>query len=164
MAEVRSRLICLAIYLAAVVTGNAAQAQWTVTNLNPASSHVYSLAFGVDGSQQVGYITNSTASEHASLWSGSAASWVDLNPPGSMESIATAVSDGQQVGGASINGPIHACLWTGTAASIVDLNPAGSSGSGAMGVSDGQQVGSAEMGGGPSHAVSGRAPRPRGSI
>ena len=83
----------------------------------------------------------------ASLWSGTAASWVDLNPAGSTQSSAYAVSGGQQAGLATVGGAFHASLWSGTAASWVDLNPAGSTQSYAFGVSGGQQAGSALVGG-----------------
>jgi hypothetical protein len=75
---------------------------------------------------------------HASLWSGTAASWVDLGP-----GYAHGVYCGQQVGWAGN----HASLWSGTAASCVDLNPAGATDSMAFGVYGGQQVGYASMGG-----------------
>ena len=58
----------------------------------------------------------------ASLWSGTAASWVDLSPEGSSDSIAFAISGGQQVGYAFVNSTYRASLWSGTAASWVDLS------------------------------------------
>ena len=98
----------------AAEVGGGARAQWTVTNLHPAgatSSH----ALGVSGGQQVGDVTIDSAL-HASLWRGTAASWVDLHPPGAASSQARAVDGGQQVGSASIGGPSHAGVWSGTAA------------------------------------------------
>ncbi|MEO7453875.1 MAG: hypothetical protein ABIV13_03830, partial [Fimbriimonadales bacterium] len=121
-----------------------AVAQWTVTRLQPPVSQ-YSRGFGVSDDQQVGRVA--LASDHASLWSGTAKSWVDLNPVGSAQSEANGVSGGQQVGYAFIGGQIRASLLSGTAASWVDLSPAGSTGSRAWGVSGGQQVGSAGVGG-----------------
>jgi hypothetical protein len=59
---------------------------------------------------------------HASLWSGTAASWVDLSPPGSTDSYAYGSEDGQQVGYAFIGGINRASLWDGTAASWFDLS------------------------------------------
>jgi hypothetical protein len=79
----------------------------------------------------------------ASLWSGTADSWVDLNPAGSTESSAYAASGGQQAGQAQVGGVYRASLWSGTADSWVDLNPAGSSESSAYAASAGQQVGGA---------------------
>ncbi len=67
--------------------------------------------------------------EHALLWSGTAASAVDLNPSGIDLVYAYGISGGQQVGsgyGSATGGIIyHALLWSGTAASAVDLNPSG---------------------------------------
>ncbi len=118
-----------------------ASAQWTVTNLNPAGA-TESAAYGVGGSQQAGYAVVG-GQRRASLWNGTAASWVDLNPAGSTQSYAYGVSGGQKVGVADY----RASLWSGTATSRVDLSPAGASGSAAYGVSGGQQVGYAEVGG-----------------
>ncbi len=77
----------------------------------------------------------------ASLWSGTAASWVSLSPAGTSDSVAKGVGGGQQVGSAVVGGRNHASLWSGTAASWVDLNPAGVRESFAGGVGGGQQVG-----------------------
>jgi hypothetical protein len=64
---------------------------------------------------------------HALLWSGTAASVVDLNPtdlPGILGSHAFGVSGKQQVGeGLDANGNHYAMLWNGTAASAVNLSP-----------------------------------------
>ena len=79
---------------------------------------------------------------HASLWTGTAASWVDLHPTGTTSSMARGVRDGQQVGRASVDAAARASLWTGSAASWVDLTPAGADGpSYTWGVYGGQQVG-----------------------
>ncbi len=61
----------------------------------------------------------------ASLWSGTAASWVDLNPAGSAMAEAYGVTGPNQVGWALVGGVGRASLWSGTAASWVDLHPAG---------------------------------------
>ena len=62
---------------------------------------------------------------HALLWSGTAASAVDLNPVGFTFSEARGVFGGQQVGygyGPATGGTFnHALLWSGTAGSAVDL-------------------------------------------
>src|SRR5690606_13853423 len=133
-------LLAAATALAGVAeVGGGARGQWTVTNLHPAgasSSH----ALGVSGGQQVGDVTIDSAL-HASLWRGTAASWVDLHPAGAASSQARAVDGGQQVGSASIGGPSHAGVWSGTAASWVDLNPVGSFVGIAYGVHAGQQGG-----------------------
>jgi MYXO-CTERM domain-containing protein len=83
----------------------------------------------------------------ASLWSGTAASWVDLRPAGAGPSVAFAISGGQQVGYAEVRGWPRASLWSGTAASWVNLNPAGLLSSNAWAISGGQQVGWANVGG-----------------
>jgi hypothetical protein len=83
----------------------------------------------------------------ASLWSGTAASWVDLNPAGSSNSIAFATSGGQQAGRALMGGVYCASLWSGTADSWINLNPAGSTESAAFAASGGHQVGSAVVDG-----------------
>jgi len=83
---------------------------------------------------------------------------IDLNPDGFVESWASGVSIGQQVGngyGPVTGGYGHALLWRGTAASVVDLHPAGFIISRALGISGGQQVGvgiSSQPAGG-SHAL-----------
>ena len=106
-----------------------------------------SKAYGVSGGQQVGWATFGGHGT-AALWSGSAASWVDLNPGGpypggSWASCAYGVSGGQQVGWAEIESGRHAALWSGSAASWVDLNPPGATYSNAYGISGGQKVGDA---------------------
>ena len=139
--------------------GSPAFAEWTVVNLNPAGA--FSYAWGVSGGKQVGEVFVSVREysvAHAALWSGTAASWVDLNPAGAgaQGSIAWGVSGGQQVGDAvfgdiwtcSGNYTWHASLWSGTAESWVDLHPAGAGaqgGSSARGVSGGKQVGWASI-------------------
>jgi hypothetical protein len=60
------------------------------------------------------------------VWSGTAQSWVDLNPPGASSSEALAVSGNQQAGSAYFGGYYrHAGIWSGTAASWIDLQPSG---------------------------------------
>jgi hypothetical protein len=89
--------------------------------------------------------------QHAGLWTGTAASWVDLNPDGYVNSVAWGVSGNTQVGHAVLGGSEHAGLWTGTAASWFDLHPTGYDGSLAFAVSGNTQVGCAVLGG-PTHA------------
>jgi hypothetical protein len=92
---------------------------FTAIDLNP-SGFTVSRAYGVDGGQQVGWgrgpATGGNA--HALLWSGDAASVVDLHtflPPGFNSSVAYGIDfDGNIVGWAS--GPAtgdnsHAILW-----------------------------------------------------
>lgn len=123
-------------------------AGWTVTNLNPIGIPA-SWAYGVSDNQQVG-----EAGSHASLWSGTAESRIDLHPAlaGTSRSSATAVYGNQQVGWTKVNSAAHASLWSGTADSWVDLNPVGSTWSEALGIFNGQQVGNAFTDGIYSHA------------
>ena len=141
----RTPALPAAILLAAGTLGgmsSAKAADWTVTNLHPAGVGGDSWAFGVSGGQQVG-VVGAGGGGRASLWSGTAASRVDLHPAGFVHSNANGVGGGQQVGSAVVNQHAHAALWGGTAASFVDLSPAGSPDSYAHGVSGGQQVGQA---------------------
>lgn len=135
------------IIAAAALSGlsTAAHAQWTVSNLNPAGS-IQAYAFAAGGGQQAGYASVGGLAR-ASLWNGTAASWVDLSPTGSTESRAFAVGDGQQAGYAIVGGVSRAGLWSGTAASWVDLNPVGAQYSVANAVSGGQQAGWVVVGG-----------------
>jgi hypothetical protein len=85
-------------------------------------------ALDTDGVQQVGYGqqvigNNAFSGAFALLWTGTAASAVNLNPPDSIESQARAVAGGQQVGFGYY--PRRALLWRGSAESVVDLHPAG---------------------------------------
>ncbi len=104
-----------------------------------------SYAFGTNGIQQVGYgkVSYPDGPDRALLWSGSAASAVDLTPSGFYRSRALGVSGGQQVGSGHLNGygPMHALLWSGSAASAVDLNPSGFDESEAYGTNGTEQVG-----------------------
>lgn len=128
-----------------------ASASWTVRVLNAAPSQ----AIGVFGGQQVGSTSiltyDNIAAEphlynHAALWTGTPASWMDLNPAGADQSEAYGVSGGQQVGYARMGSVAHAGLWSGTATSWTDIHPAGADESYAYGVSGEQQVGWAYMG------------------
>ncbi len=77
------------------------------------------------------------------MWTGTAASRVDLHPIGFTDSYANDVSGTSQVGSGDVTatGPFHSLLWSGTAASAVDLHPASFNGSEAFGVSGAGQVG-----------------------
>jgi hypothetical protein len=101
-----------------------------------------SLAHGSDGRQQVG--STRDYNPHALLWYSTAASVVDLNPSGLVDSHAYGISSGQQAGrgrGPSTRGEEHALLWRASAASVVDLHSRGFRASGAEGISGPQQVG-----------------------
>jgi len=145
----------------------------SAVDLNPAG-FAESWAYGVGGGQQVGegliyYYTQKKGGSyvsqyHAVLWTGSAASAVDLHPAGFTSSLAWGVGSGQQVGygfiqyntnkkGGSSVVQCHALLWTGSAASVVDLHPAGFASSGALSVAGGQQVGYGTCTDGTQHAL-----------
>ena len=65
--------------LASAALPLASSAQWTVVNLHPPGA-AYSACWDVEGGQQIGHIISDTF--RASLWSGSAASRIDLMPAG----------------------------------------------------------------------------------
>ncbi len=120
-----------------------ANAQWDVIQLHPRGAS-RSWAIGVGDGQQAGFATVDGV-DHASLWSGSANSWVDLHPMGADSSQARSVDGGQQMGSAMVGGLPRASLWSNTAASWVDLTPAGATESVGSGLGGGQQVGSATV-------------------
>jgi hypothetical protein len=99
-----------------------------VTYLTPAG---FDRAFttATNGFQQVGAAEIDSMLTHAMLWSGTAASAIDLHPTnltGFASSVAEGIGGGQQVGnGISATGTDHAPLWSGTGNSAVDLHPTG---------------------------------------
>src|ERR1043165_2750576 len=117
------------------ITFSRCQAQWAVTYLDPDGASD-SLTTSVSGGQQVGRAREN----RAALWTGTAASWVDLHPAGAVNSIAYGTSGGYQVGSALVGNQECASLWTGTAASWVNLGPNGASQSVAYGASASHQV------------------------
>lgn len=146
-------------YHAVLWTGSAASA----VDLHPAGFG-QSWGSGVGGGQQVGYADRYYYVKkkggyyvyecHALLWTGTAASVVDLHPAGFTSSYASGVSGGQQVGwGIYPDGDDHALLWMGSAASAVDLHPVGFSQSWALGVGGGQQAGYGVATEGNNHAL-----------
>jgi hypothetical protein len=126
----RARQVFSAVLGVLLVAPAASADPYYAVNLGP-SGFDYSVAYGVSESQQVGVgrVGPYGSSEHALLWSGTAASVIDLNPSGFSSSWATGVSGTQQVGvgygGATGGNRQHALLWSGTAASVIDLNPSG---------------------------------------
>lgn len=91
------------------VMAPAAGAQWTVVYLHPTGS-LGSHARAGDAGTQVGENIVGPA-WHASLWSGTAASWVDLHPAtGPDTSECWGAGGGQQVGRARIAGIWRASL------------------------------------------------------
>jgi probable HAF family extracellular repeat protein len=118
---------------------------YVAVDLTP-TSFLQSLAVGASNGAQVGFgIGASTfGADHALLWAGTAASTVDLHPPGYHMSNALATSGIRQVGWAThpATATPHAFLWSGSAASGVDLNPTEMVFSRANGVFGDVQVGS----------------------
>lgn len=131
-------------------------------DLNPAQ-WTQSVAAGVGGGKQAGSATRSVVCTtkkgqcpngvrteiHPFMWSGSAASAVDLTPLGlgfgagralATDGVQQAGIGYQVIGINAFAGPF-AVVWSGAADSAVNLNPPDSSTSQANGVSGGQQVG-----------------------
>jgi hypothetical protein len=76
------------------------------------------------GNQQVGDRTDTASHFHATLWTGTAASQVDLSPAGYQDSHGTATDGDRQFGwGIDANDQIHALAWNDTAASFQDFTP-----------------------------------------
>jgi hypothetical protein len=86
-----------------------------------------SVAYGIGGGKEVGFAAVISGQVHAILWSGTAASAVDLNPAGSSNSEAFATNGVWQVGYTGIptgSQPPYlpnAMVWKGTADSAVNL-------------------------------------------
>ena len=101
--------------------------------LRPTGTFVSSEALGIHGNQQVGEsFTINLFTGHATVWSGTSDSGVDLHPDGYATSRAAASNGLLQVGSAALGSGaaarLHAALWAGTADSFIDLHallPAG---------------------------------------
>ncbi len=110
--RVLSRRIAALSLLAAFSTNS--HAQWTVTNLQPASpTATESTGQGSFCTQQAGRVlvtTATTPTAHAAIWSGTAASWMDLNPPTLLFSQLNATSGTQQAGVVVANNQNHASM------------------------------------------------------
>jgi hypothetical protein len=76
------------------------------------------IAYAAWGNQQGGQLNG-----RASVWSGSAASHVDLHPSFALASEVFGMKEGQQVGTTWNGQNLHAALWTGSATSAVSLHP-----------------------------------------
>lgn len=92
---------------------------------------------------------------HALIWSGSAATAVDMNPVKTVESRIFGCADTTQVGYTmkTATSFTHAAMWSGSAASVVDLNPAGFLSSTVFGAAGTQQAGSGIPNGSNRHAL-----------
>ncbi|HXH61323.1 MAG TPA: hypothetical protein VNI20_08180 [Fimbriimonadaceae bacterium] len=116
-------------------SGSAASA----VNLNP-SGATSSVAYGTDGSQQVGSAVFGAIGRRAGLWFGNSASWIDLTPLDSTgASEARGVSNGVEVGYATFGNTVEAGRWSGTASSWVNMHPLVAGGSMALAI-EGQDV------------------------
>ena len=118
------------------------------TSINPSIGNNGSGLAAVDGNIQFGNVTFPFAGVHAGLWTGTAASIVDLNPAGAIKSTAVDASDGQQVGVINQFTTPHAGIWTGTAESFVDLTPDTAQTSRVTACEAGIQLGSVDYGDG----------------
>ncbi|QOJ00342.1 MAG: hypothetical protein HRU70_07500 [Phycisphaeraceae bacterium] len=97
------------------------------TDLNPVGAQA-SLAVATDGLRQGGRVRSTGQSEfRAALWFGSAASYVDLHPPGYVRSQVNGLGadgGGAQVGSIQVAGQTaRPVVWRGTMQSLVDLTP-----------------------------------------
>jgi hypothetical protein len=79
------------------------------------------------------------------IWSGTAASAIDLNPSGAASSGVIATTGLQQAGRAVVAGGQHAGIWSGSAASFIDLHPSGATASSAMATIGDFQAGFADF-------------------
>lgn len=140
----------IGIVLAIGCLAAAAKAQWTVTNLYPAGSS-YSACYAVDDGMQGG-LGQFGSNGHAGYWTGTAASWVDLNPTGSTSSAVRAIDGGRQFGEAKFGSATWAGYWNGTSSSWVSLHPAGSGNSSISAALGDYQVGYVLFTGGTSQA------------
>ena len=118
---------------------------YTVIDLTPTASSVN--AGDIAGGKQVGTVSTGDPrfQSHAMLFSGSAASAVDLHPAGFAKSSASGTNGAIQVGvgytsTTGIEG-VHALMWRGTASSVVDLHPVGFRDSYAADAAGDEQVG-----------------------
>lgn len=114
--------------------------------LHPTQGYQSSAALATDGIQEAGWAqlqssggrTTTALPTHAAVWMNTAASFVDLNPIGMVNSFALGVSQGKQVGyGLDVNNFGHALVWSGSAASAIDLNqylPLGTTGAAATSI------------------------------
>jgi hypothetical protein len=142
--NVIARLLRASLSALLFILAGGAGAEWTVVNLHPAGASVSYLR-DVHSGRQIGDVVHSGIA-HASLWSGTSASWTSLQPIGVTWSEMYGMDADHQVGRARVGGVFHASLWGGSAGSWIDLHPASSEGSVAFGVHGDQQVGQAVFG------------------
>jgi hypothetical protein len=134
------RLVVMTWAALSSVADAAAPPAYKTTILHPLAGNTVSNANGVDGNFQVGdgYGPSTGNNYHALLWNNTAASVVDLTPPGFTYAIADGIQGNTQVGYGQANPTsTHALLWHGTAA----RHPAGFQHSSAHGIDGNSQVG-----------------------
>jgi len=135
------KVLLAVMFIAAGAASEALGVTYNVINLTPSGS--WSQALAASGGQQGGYglVGNN---RQAFLWSGSAASGVNLHTGPYNESRINGMSGTQQAGFIHQLGsaPYHAYIWSGSAASGADLHPpSGFSASCAMGTNGTKQAG-----------------------
>lgn len=112
-------------------------------SLRPAGSF-QSMARAIDGNYQAGNTAFSSGIWRASLWQGSAQSWINLHPANEniISSWVFGARNGQQVGYVRFQ-PMNdrAVIWTGSASSWVDIHPSGAGKSYALDTHNNLQVG-----------------------
>jgi hypothetical protein len=126
--------------LGAMPLTTGASTNWMVVSLNPPQASESVIARG-GGGQQSGYAVVAGL-QRASVWSGTAESWIDLHPAAATQSYASSISDGQAGGWAVVDRSVRASLWANTAWNWIDLTPPFAVGGGqVIDVSSGKQVG-----------------------
>lgn len=122
----RGGLLC-ALLVAGLALPAMAQ-QYQAIILNPTGA-TEAFAYGAGNGQQVGTARSPATGDntHAALWTGTAGSYIDLNPTIEINgfpfsgTFAYGAGGGQQVGNAILGPRTVAVLWTGTANSVVVL-------------------------------------------
>ena len=113
----------------------------TFVNVQPANVW-RSIIQAAEGPRQFGWIfTNDSFTAHAAGWSGSAATCVDMNPPGYARSLLYGAGSDQQVGITGSATTYQAGLWGGSAGSFRSLHPSDATLSAAWACNGGYQVG-----------------------
>lgn len=110
-----------------IAIGNTVHAQYTVTIINPPGA-TYSMAMDANAGKQGGFAGSGLPTARGVVWSGTAASAVDLHPNGWSTSRVYGVFGGQQAGtgaGSATGHAFHALLWSGAAGTVLDLHPGG---------------------------------------
>jgi hypothetical protein len=145
-----------------LLCAGAASAGWTVTYLNPPGAPYSSATVAVGLQQGGGAMIGGLL--HASLWSGSAGSRIDLHPVGPDESIVTAFGPSVfnfQAGFTIVGGLTRAAVWRGSAATWVDLHPSWATRSEIKGAgTDGYYLAGIVVTAGQTHACCWSAPYP----